>query len=509
MFRQAPRDIPFLRNVTIRQFDPFESWYDAWPAFDKTRRDAVLSKGYTHLTRTDITAYFENIDLRILENALREALPNEPLLIQLLVRILAAWTRRTEGGTPVGRGIPQGNDVSSFIANIYLLPLDKALTAFCKRHEATWFRYVDDIDVYTHSAEAARAVVFEINESLRSLHLNLQGSKTEILTGDDLIVEHDNDDQLLLDRVWSALEPLDCRARANATTVTTILRDLRPLTARFRRGLPASVRKLGKGDNRILRRLMTCYGRTGRPYLKNVALACLRELPELRMLSKSLAYLAHLDYQLHRELVVTMLGMLEQGVFPLPYQSARVIEQIGIMHPDDPLSIASRVRKYALGSKRDWTVRQKAGETIAVYPYREDHAASVAAKLLDNPAPWVRRAGLVLLTRAKVQTVRERLQDLAYHPDPPLSDLVLYYERHLRDDNFAQRQLGMLRKGNQSDLSLSRNVALWWLVSCSPSIRVANHLRGYLRGIKSRSARIRWHRDSLLGRTEWVVGHVT
>ena len=94
MFRQGPRDIPFLRNVTIRQFDPFESWYDAWPEFDRKRRDAVLSGGYTHLTRTDITAYFENIDLRILENALREALPNEPLLIQLLLQILGAWTRR-------------------------------------------------------------------------------------------------------------------------------------------------------------------------------------------------------------------------------------------------------------------------------------------------------------------------------------------------------------------------------------------------------------------------------
>ena len=508
MFRQAPRDVPFLRNVTIRQFDPFESWYDAWPEFDRIRRDAVLSDGYTHLTRTDITAYFENIDLRILENALREALPNEPVLIQLLMRLLAAWTRRTEGGTPVGRGIPQGNDVSSFLANIYLLPLDNALTAFCRRHDATWFRYVDDIDVYTRSADAARAVVFEINESLRSLHLNLQGSKTEILTGDDLIAEHENSDQLLLDRTWSALDRLDCHARANAKTVTALLRDLRPLTSRFRQGLPASVRKLDNLDNRILRRLMTCYGKTGRPYLKNVALACLKELPELRMLNKSLAYLGQVDYRLHRELVVAMLGMLEDGVFPLPYQSARVIEQIGVMHPEGFRSIASRVRRYALDSKREWTVRQKAGETIAVYPYREDHAASVAEQLLDDPEPWVRRAGLVLLTRGKIQTVRERLQDLAYHPDPPLSELALYYERHLRDHNFVQQQLASLRKGNQSDLSLSRHVTRWWLVSCHASPKVVRELRGYLRGIVSRSARICWHRDSLLARTEWVVGHI-
>ena len=106
---------------------------------------------------------------------------------------------------------------------------------------------------------------------------------------------------------------------------------------------------------------MTCYGKTGRPYLKNVALACLKELPEVQILNKSLAYMGQLDYPLHRELVVKMLEMLEDNIFPLPYQTARVIKQIGTMHPDDLVSIASRVRKYALDYKRDWTVRKEAG----------------------------------------------------------------------------------------------------------------------------------------------------
>ena len=174
--------------------------------------------------------------------------------------------------------------------------------------------------------------MFEINEILRSLHLNLQGSKTEILDGDELVNEHKNSDQELLDRIWSKLERLDCRAKGNAKTVTALLGDLRPLARRFRRGLPASVHRLKKGENRTLRRLMTCYGKTGRPYLKNVALTCLKEMPELRMLNKSLTYLGQLDYPLHRELVMAMLEMLEAGVLPFPYQTARIIEKIGAMH---------------------------------------------------------------------------------------------------------------------------------------------------------------------------------
>ena len=108
IFKEAERELPFLKKSTIRRFDPFESWYAAWPEFDKARREAVLNTGHTHLTRTDITAYFENIDLKILELLLRDSLPGEPQLIRLLMRILEAWTRLTSVGTPVGRGIPQG-----------------------------------------------------------------------------------------------------------------------------------------------------------------------------------------------------------------------------------------------------------------------------------------------------------------------------------------------------------------------------------------------------------------
>lgn len=84
---------------------------------------------------------------------------------------------------------------------------------------------------------------------------------------------------------------------------------------------------------------------------------------------------------------------------------------MAMMHPQRLTGVASRVRVYALGRKREWTVRQKAGELLAVYPYREDHAASVSEKLMDDNEPWVRRAGLMLLTRGPVGTVRTRVRD--------------------------------------------------------------------------------------------------
>ena len=124
-------EIPFLKKRNIHAISPFEAWYERWPAFESDAYHAYTTEGYTHLTKTDITAYFENIDLRLLEAQIRSLLKREEnKTIQLLFRILESLTRSTSAGTSVGRGLPQGSDVSSFPSNLYLVPLDRALLRF-------------------------------------------------------------------------------------------------------------------------------------------------------------------------------------------------------------------------------------------------------------------------------------------------------------------------------------------------------------------------------------------
>jgi hypothetical protein len=65
LFSQADvNDIPFLKRRTIRSTSIEEPWYEAWPEFDEAGINAFREQGFTHLTKTDITAYFENIDLQ-------------------------------------------------------------------------------------------------------------------------------------------------------------------------------------------------------------------------------------------------------------------------------------------------------------------------------------------------------------------------------------------------------------------------------------------------------------
>jgi hypothetical protein len=221
LFREIEVKVPFLKKRTIHAISRFESWYERWPEFESDAYHAYTTEGYTHLTKTDITAYFENIDLRLLEAQIRSLLKREEnKMIQLLFRILESWTRSTSTGTPVGRGIPQGSDVSSFFSNLYLVPLDRALLQFCRQHDAKWFRYVDDVKVFTKSEHDAREVVFLINKSLRALHLNLQGSKTEVLSGGRLQKELDNSDLDKVGDTFDKVQKLGPRKKSNCCTQT-------------------------------------------------------------------------------------------------------------------------------------------------------------------------------------------------------------------------------------------------------------------------------------------------
>jgi retron-type reverse transcriptase len=122
-------DFPFLKKTTIQtRLQIFEPWYGQWPQFIEQSQYTFQKEGYNFLSIADISAYFENINLEILRDILLRYLPKEQRIVNMLMSIYEDWVLKTPDGRSVGRGIPQGNSASSFLANIYLLPLDEAFT---------------------------------------------------------------------------------------------------------------------------------------------------------------------------------------------------------------------------------------------------------------------------------------------------------------------------------------------------------------------------------------------
>lgn len=182
IFRESDiTDLPFLRKKTIRErVDPFEGWYRLWPIFDEKTRKVFREDGYRFLATSDIAAYFDNIQIPILRDSLLKYFPHEASLVNLICLFLESWSDRTGEGRPHHRGIPQGNFVSSFLGNMFLLPLDDAFTDLSKKLDIKYYRYMDDVRIFAKNRKDARHCVLIIARTLRSLHLNVQTAKTRI-----------------------------------------------------------------------------------------------------------------------------------------------------------------------------------------------------------------------------------------------------------------------------------------------------------------------------------------
>ncbi|MXZ89366.1 MAG: RNA-directed DNA polymerase [Dehalococcoidia bacterium] len=148
------------------------------------------ASGYKYALLTDLTAYFDHVNHKILLGQLRSFRVSEKNLA-LLGDLLEHWS----GGSPVG--IPQGLDPSSFLGNIYLDRLDKHMV----RKKYHYFRYVDDIRVFANSESELQRAMVDIIRQNRALGLHVQTGKTKIVTGEEILqlVNERNDEFSAID----------------------------------------------------------------------------------------------------------------------------------------------------------------------------------------------------------------------------------------------------------------------------------------------------------------------
>lgn len=174
---------PFLKKRTItRYIEQFEPWYALWPRFERQTLSVLLDDKFKFVVFSDISAYFENIDLTLLHSILLRGEPHAPNTINLLLRHLRSWTPTSFDGSQGDRGIPQGNSISSFLGNYYLKPVDDLFSRDFSTDEVRYFRYMDDIRLVATTREVARKAALALETQIRRLRLNLQSSKTEIHT---------------------------------------------------------------------------------------------------------------------------------------------------------------------------------------------------------------------------------------------------------------------------------------------------------------------------------------
>jgi len=193
----------------VRQWTTFEN--SSFKAFDWSDPDACI-------LQSDITSYFANINLNILQDTILTILngssrTNERIVDALLNSLLRPWAH---GAIQSNLGIPQGVDASSILGNLFLHHLDAKIS---KIPGTKYFRFVDDIRIITPGKVTAKTTLMQLIDTLAEIGLDPNSSKTRILDSEEARALRDprTEDMALVDKL------IRSKNRANVSIAQPIL----------------------------------------------------------------------------------------------------------------------------------------------------------------------------------------------------------------------------------------------------------------------------------------------
>ena len=422
---------PFLKRTTIqRQVDFVESWYDVWPKFTKELKIAYEEDGYCLMVVSDIAAYFENIDIALLRDLLLHYLTKQPRIINFLIMLLEFWSWPTVYGGRSAQGIPQGNGVSSFLGNIYLLPLDLAFEKICKSRDIKYFRYMDDVKVMTKDVNVAREALFLMNEKLRELRLNIQGAKTRILKGNEIRDDLFDD---RLDNVNKVIEDI----QETKSLSTAKREDFTKLLKRERNKIKGRKNIIRDKELRLFRRIITGFTLLERDSgMVSLVLDQIERNPDAKLLNSAVRYLRVQDRNI-KEIPKRLFRSLALGKLIFPHQNAHFL--MTLRYQRDLSDEVWREAKKRLRARREhWYVRQQAAQLIGLKSLSTSELKSLKKTFWEEPNNEVRRALAQPLAQLPEQDLREFSKGLLFDPEPKIQRLGRYYSGLLSDTNRAR-----------------------------------------------------------------------
>jgi hypothetical protein len=173
-----------IDDISVGKYTVSYSWFPSWGEFNETVKNYFdRNKKKTVFVKTDVANFYDNIDLRLLENKVRSCLDDSKLsVVNILFKLLQGVNSFSYKYNYQGKGLPQDetSDCSRLLANYFLYDFDKEFDAICKKLDCTYVRYCDDIIVMCNDKASAEKIVHAAAEVLNKSALSLNSSKTKI-----------------------------------------------------------------------------------------------------------------------------------------------------------------------------------------------------------------------------------------------------------------------------------------------------------------------------------------
>lgn len=138
--------------------------------------DRLYARGYKWVAYFDLAAFYDTISHELL---LKTVYPNTTTSPERTT--VCEWLKKwitPRVAWPLQHGIPQGPQASNFLAEIFLLPIDEAMS---KSRKHAYVRYVDDIRLFGKTELEVQAAVQKLEGLCRDRGLIPQGKKFAIV----------------------------------------------------------------------------------------------------------------------------------------------------------------------------------------------------------------------------------------------------------------------------------------------------------------------------------------
>jgi len=430
------RDIPLLPIEKRREIRRFEEWYEAWPNFDKEVRKIIESEGYKFLVVSDITSYYENINHEVLRRTLEREY-KKGYEVNLLMEFLRDWTIPLPDGYKINRGIPQGNDISSFLGNIFLLPLDRELVRMEKDKRIRYVRYMDDIKIFAKDRTNAKKALFAMNSILRNLQLNIQGAKTDIYPKEEFSKFESDDDfnelNILVEEILNDEETDPVKFKRQKRQYSRKLKDF---AIKLGRG------EIPKNKVRFFKRLLTGFTHIGAADLTSRCFVALQDNPVVT--DKIVKYFK--TFLGGPKIPQVILNLIQSNEL-FDYQVARLLE-IYMHKKEKPKSLEDLLFTYAINRRLNWAVRMNSLTVLSFFELSTERRKEIQNLYAGETNFKIKKAILLCILQAPRNVKKEILNECLSDIDYRVGLFAKFFKNIMEDKTTQKYELFNLKRIN-------------------------------------------------------------
>ncbi|MGD8717875.1 MAG: PAS domain S-box protein [Candidatus Zixiibacteriota bacterium] len=437
-----------LPAAPFAPYPPFDEaapagWFRGWIEYHERAKDSAAR--YNYCAVGDVTAYFENVAVTSLFNRIGDLLgPEHSEALTRLRRFYEYWAWHPAGTTTRGEVLPQGNDISLFLSNFYLTKLDEAMAAEVQNDPRRYFRYVDDICVFTDTQEQAHHSLLTGDRVLRDLGLNLNTEKTGIVPTSRLF---DRD----VERWLEDMSPVTANAAENA-------RDF------FKNRFDAD--DVEKWERAYLRALTTLQ-RAGDCSVAPAALQVFLENPTYKLLVKNFDYLSFFAERFRFGDDVAR--RITEGTFNFPFHKHYLYRLAAYCRQNSP-SLREQALEEARGDA-EWYVRIAALYCLNTFNLSPDELDAVEELAGSEAHPQVARAALVVLRQRPADEVASAEDHFLFTTAPGQENLREYFFRLTTEEELARAVLERIRNQEVASRAFLNRLHQLDLLKGNPAVR--------------------------------------